>query len=149
MAVLNVVKIGDPILRQECLEVKKINANIEKLLDNMADTMHAELGVGLAAPQVGIPKRVMIVEVEDRLIEFVNPVIIKREGKQYGEEGCLSIPGEFKNVIRSDQLVVKAQDRSGKEFQVTASGLLARAIEHEIDHLDGILFVDRVEESAQ
>lgn len=149
MAVLNVVKIGDPILRQKCMEVKKINSNVEKLLGNMADTMRAEQGVGLAAPQVGIPKRVMIVEVDDKLIEFINPVIVRRSGKQYGEEGCLSIPGEYKNVIRSDELEVKALDRTGKEFSVTATGLLARVIEHEIDHLDGILFVDRVEESAQ
>jgi len=144
MARLNVVKIGDSVLREKCMEVHKFNDNLHRLLDNMAETMYAEQGVGLAAPQVGIPKRVVVIDTEGELIELVNPVIVESSGNQTGEEGCLSIPGEYEEVSRAAEVTVKGQDREGREITLTGSGMLARAIQHEIDHLDGVLFVDRV-----
>ncbi len=144
MARLNVVKIGDSVLREKCMEVHKFNDNLHRLLDNMAETMYAEQGVGLAAPQVGIPKRVVVIDTEGELIELVNPVIVESSGNQTGEEGCLSIPGEYEEVSRAAEVTVRGQDREGREITLTGSGMLARAIQHEIDHLDGVLFVDRV-----
>ena len=144
MARLNVVKIGDSVLREKCMEVHKFNDNLHRLLDNMAETMYAEQGVGLAAPQVGIPKRVVVIDTEGELIELVNPVIVESSGNQTGEEGCLSIPGEYEEVSRAAEVTVRGQDRDGQEITMTGSGMLARAIQHEIDHLDGVLFVDRV-----
>lgn len=145
MSVLKVVTIGDPILREKAITVKNFNKNLSKLIDNMVETMVEYDGVGLAAPQVGIPKRVVVIDVGDGLIELINPEIIDTKGEQIGQEGCLSVPGKYAEVKRSKYAKVKAQDRTGKEFIVDGEDLLARAFLHEVDHLNGILFVDKIE----
>ena len=143
MALLNIFKEGDPILRKKCREVTEINDRIKTLLDDMAETLHKAEGVGLAAPQVGILRRVVIVETEPgEIIELINPVIIETEGEQEEQEGCLSVPGLWGITKRPEKVTVKALDRNGKEFTVTGEGLKARAFCHELDHLDGILFTD-------
>lgn len=144
MAVYQIVKIGDPVLRQVAKEVPKITPNIIKLLENMADTLHEANGVGLAAPQIGISKRVVVVDVGKGVIELVNPVIISSEGKEIDSEGCLSVPGTEGEVIRAKRVTVEALNRKGEKFTVSGEKLLARAFQHEIDHLDGILFVDKI-----
>lgn len=143
MAVYKIVEIGEPVLREKAKPVPQITPNIIKLLDNMADTLHDAEGVGLAAPQIGISKRVVIVEVDGQLIELINPEIIELAGTQDGPEGCLSIPGVTGEVRRAFEATVRALDRHGNTFEVTGLGLMARAFQHEIDHLDGILFVDK------
>lgn len=143
MAVYQIVKKDDSILREKAKPVREVNANILKLLDNMKDTMYAANGVGLAAPQIGISKRVIVVDAEDDLLELINPEIIFAEGEQEDTEGCLSVPGFVGEVIRAYKVKVKAQDRSGKEIVLTREALTARALQHEIDHLNGILFIDR------
>lgn len=143
-AVYQIVKIGDPVLREVAKEVPKITPNIIKLLGNMADTMCSADGVGLAAPQVGISKRVVVIDTGEGLLELINPQILAREGKEIDSEGCLSIPGVQGDVMRSAKVTVTALDRTGKKFTVTGTGLLARALQHEIDHLEGILFVDKM-----
>lgn len=148
MSVLNVVTIGDPVLRERAMEVKHFNNNLARLLDNMSETMEDHEGVGLAAPQVGIPKRVVVIDVGDGLIELINPVIESTSGEQLGPEGCLSIPGEFADVKRARLVKVRAQDRFGEAFNLEGEDLLARALLHEIDHLNGVLFVDRAEKGA-
>ncbi|MBZ4687183.1 MAG: peptide deformylase [Clostridia bacterium] len=146
MAVYQIVKIGDPVLREKAVHVKKINSNIEKLLDNMADTMYDAPGVGLAAPQIGVSKRVIVVDVGEGLIELINPEIVSASKKTAKEvEGCLSIPGVEEEVTRPLKVVVEGLNRNGEKITIKAKGLLARALQHEIDHLDGILFIDRVE----
>lgn len=145
MALLNIVKEGDPILRGKCREVEEITPRIITLLDDMAETLHKAEGCGLAAPQVGIKRRICIVEVDEGdLIEMINPVIIKESGHQEELEGCLSIPGKWGYTDRPMKVTVKALDRNGKEFTVSGEDLKARALCHEIDHLDGILFTDKV-----
>jgi len=144
MAVYQIVKIGDPVLREKAKKVPKITPNILKLLDNMADTMRAAEGVGLAAPQIGISKCVVVIDVGEGLIELINPEIIAREGEEIAAEGCLSIPGVEGDVKRAAKVQVRAWDRTGKTVTYTGTGLLARAFQHEIDHLSGILFVDRM-----
>jgi peptide deformylase len=144
MAVYQIVKIGDPVLRETAKQVSKITPNIIKLLKNMADTMRAAEGVGLAAPQIGISKRVVVIDVGDGLIELINPEIVTMEGEEIDTEGCLSIPGIQGDVKRAAKVQVKALDRTGKTVTYSGSGLLARAFQHEIDHLNGILFVDRM-----
>ena len=145
MAIRNIVKEGDPVLRKTCRSVLEFDEKLATLLDDMKDTMYKAEGVGLAAPQVGILKRVCIVDVGDGLIELVNPVIIEQSGSQTGGEGCLSSPGEYGDVTRPMLVTVRAQDRFGKTFTVTGTELKARAFCHEIDHLNGILFKDKVE----
>lgn len=143
MAILNIVKEGDPVLRGKCRIVEEITPRIITLLDDMIETLHDADGCGLAAPQVGVRRRVVIVEVEDgETIEMINPEIIEREGKQCEIEGCLSLPGKWGYTDRPMSVTVKALDRHGKEFTVSGSGLKARAFCHEIDHLDGILYTD-------
>jgi peptide deformylase len=142
MSVRVIVKHPDPILREVSVPVKNITANIHKLLDDMAETMYAANGVGLAAPQVGINKRVIVVDVGDGIIEMINPEIISMEGEQIGPEGCLSIPGLTGEVKRAMKCKVRALDRHGNEFEMEGEGLLARAFQHEVDHLNGILFID-------
>jgi len=144
MSVYEIVKIGDPVLREVAKEVPKISSNICKLLTNMADTMRAAKGVGLAAPQIGISKRVVVVDVGEGLIELINPVILDQEGEEIDIEGCLSVPDREGEVLRARKITVQALNRNGESFTVTGEELLARAIQHEIDHLDGILFVDKV-----
>ncbi|MBR3848198.1 MAG: peptide deformylase [Oscillospiraceae bacterium] len=144
MALRNIVKEGDQVLRKNCREVTDFNERLHILLDDMKETLIVADGAGLAAPQVGILKRVAIVSVDEEYYEIVNPVIIAAEGEQTGPEGCLSVPGIYGSVSRPMKVTVRAQDRYGKEFTVTGEGLLARAFCHEIDHLDGILFKDKV-----
>lgn len=145
MAVYNIVKIGDPVLREKAKPVSSITPNIIKLLDNMKDTMYEANGVGLAAPQIGVSKRVVVIDVGEGLLELVNPEIIAMNGEEIDTEGCLSIPGIQGEVKRAAEVTVKALNREGKEFEIKGTGLLARALQHEIDHLEGILFVDRLE----
>jgi len=148
MAIRLIVKDPDPVLRERAKEVTKFNANLHKLLRDMADTMYDARGVGFAAPQIGILKRVIVVDVGDEhgLIEMVNPEIVEREGEQIGPEGCLSIPGLNGIVRRAQRVVVKGQDRNGNPFTVDAEGYLARAFQHEVDHLNGVLFTDIADE---
>lgn len=143
MAVFEVVKNGDPILREKAKEVAKITPNIVKLLDNMRDTMYASKGVGLAAPQIGVSKRVIVVDVGQGLVELINPEIVDASGVETDVEGCLSIPGVVGEVPRASMVVVKGLNRDGQVVKYQAKGYLARAFQHEIDHLDGILFIDK------
>lgn len=143
MAKLKIVKLGDDILRKVCRPVDKITPRILTLLDDMAETMHAADGVGLAAPQVGILRRIVVIEVEEgNLIELINPKIIAFSGSQEDTEGCLSVPGKFGTVTRPMHVTVRALNRKGETFDITGSGLLARAFCHELDHLDGKLYID-------
>lgn len=143
MAKLKIVKVGDDILRKKCRPVDEITPKIITLLDDMAETMHEANGVGLAAPQVGILRRIVIIEVEEgNLIELINPKIIAYAGEQDGTEGCLSVPGKWGMVKRPMHVTVRATNRHGEEFELTGSELLARAICHELDHLDGKLYID-------
>jgi len=142
MAVYQIVKLGEDILRQKAQEVKKITPNIHKVLDNMAETMYEANGVGLAAPQVGISKRLVVVDIGEGLIELINPVIVKKNGEEIDNEGCLSVPNVVGEVKRAKSVVIQALNRDGEKVEYEAEGLLARAFQHEIDHLEGILFVD-------
>ena len=143
MAKLKIVKIGDEILRKKCRPVEEITPKTLRLLDDMAETMRAAQGVGLAAPQVGILRRLVVVEVEEgNLIELINPKIIAYAGEQEGTEGCLSVPGKWGTVKRPMHVTVRAFNRHGEEFEITGSDFLARAFCHELDHLDGKLYVD-------
>ena len=144
MAIRMIVKHPDPILRERAKEVTKFNASLHKLLEDMAETMYDAEGVGLAAPQVGVLKRVFVVDTGDEhgLIELVNPEIVSMEGEQYGPEGCLSIPGLQGDVRRAYKVVIKGQDRYGNPVQYEGTELLARAFQHELDHLNGVLFID-------
>ncbi len=143
MAIRNIVKEGDEILRKTCRPVDKITPRITELLDDMIDTMRKANGVGLAAPQVAVLRRICVVEVKPgEVIELINPEIIERTGEQQELEGCLSVPGRSGLTKRPMTVTVKAIDRNGNEFTVSGSGLKARAFCHEIDHLDGVLFVD-------
>lgn len=146
MAIRIIIKDTDPLLRETSKQVTEITPRIHKLLDDMADTMYDAEGVGLAAPQISILKRVVVIDVGEGLIELINPEIIDESGEQLGPEGCLSVPGLLGNVNRADSVKVKALDRNGKEFIIEGNGLLARALQHEIDHLNGILFTDLAEE---
>ncbi len=137
-----IVKLGDEALRKVCKPMQKFDLRLWLLLRDMADTMYKAEGVGLAAPQVGILRRVVVIDVGDGLVELVNPVIVSAEGEQGGGEGCLSIPGKRGYVVRPERVTVKAQDRKGKPFEITAEGLFARAVCHELDHLDGRLYID-------
>ncbi|RKN86626.1 peptide deformylase [Paenibacillus ginsengarvi] len=144
MAIRIIVKDPDPVLRETAKPVPKITPNIHKLLNDMADTMYDAEGVGLAAPQIGILKRVIVIDVGDEhgLIEMINPEIVSLEGEQLGPEGCLSIPGLRGDVKRAMKVTVKGLDRNGDELVITGSELLARAFQHEVDHLNGVLFTD-------
>ncbi|MBP3929066.1 MAG: peptide deformylase [Peptostreptococcaceae bacterium] len=145
MALRQIVQIGDSVLRKKCKPVEKIDDKIIQLLDDMADTMYEADGVGLAAPQVGILKRIAIVDVGDGLIELINPEIIEVKGTQTDDEGCLSVVNEFGPVTRPYYVKVRAYNRKGELFEIEGEELLARAFCHEIDHLDGVLFVDKIE----
>ena len=143
MAKLNIVKMGDDTLRRVCRPVEKITPRTITLLDDMIQTMRDADGCGLAAPQVGILRRIAVVEVEEgKVIELINPKIIAYAGEQREQEGCLSIPGRWGITKRPKHVTVRAINRHGEEFEVSGSDLLARALCHEIDHLDGKLFVD-------
>ena len=144
---LDLVYYPDERLKCNCEEVEKFDSSLHKSLDQMFDTMYNARGIGLAAPQVGILKRYTVMDVsEDRSekLEFINPKIIHKSGKEVGEEGCLSIPGYRASVSRATNVTVVAQDRKGDEFELEAEGLLAICLQHEIDHLNGVLFVDKL-----
>ncbi|MBE6706714.1 MAG: peptide deformylase [Ruminococcaceae bacterium] len=143
MAKLKILKVGDSTLRKVCRPVDEITPRITRLLDDMIDTMRAADGVGLAAPQVGVLRRVVVIETpDDGLIELINPKIIAFSGEQEGEEGCLSVPGRWGITTRPMHVTVRALNRKGETFDITGSGLLAKAFCHEIDHLDGKLYID-------
>lgn len=150
MSILSIVIYPDPILKTVCVPVEKVTKEIQRLLDDMAETMYAAPGIGLAAPQVGIKKRVMVIDVswkdeksEKKLLQMVNPEIIRREGTIEWEEACLSIPGFAQTMQRSEKVTVTALDKKGKAFSTEAKGLLAICLQHEIDHLDGKLIIDK------
>jgi len=145
MAIRNIVEKGDPVLNKVCRPVTAFNERLWELLDDMHETLHNADGAGLAAPQVGILRRIALVMLDDgSYLEIINPEIISREGTQSGTEGCLSVPDVFGIVERPMSVTVKAQDRYGKEFTVDAEGFTARAFCHEIDHLHGHLFTEIV-----
>ncbi len=144
MAIRIIRKDGDELLRKKSRKVEKIDEKIIMLLDDMADTLYNANGAGLAAPQVGVLKRIALVDIGDGLIELINPVIKSQSGQQCMAEGCLSIPGIWGEVIRPAKVTVEALDREGNSRVIEAEGLLAIALCHEIDHLDGILFKDKV-----
>lgn len=148
MATRNVLKLGDETLRKKSRPVDKYEKRLNVLLDDMAETMYAADGVGLAAPQVGVLRRVVVIDVGDGLLELINPEIIETEGSKVCAEGCLSIPGRRCTVERPSRVVVKACNRKGREFTVEGTGLLAVCLCHEIDHLDGILYIDKMIEDV-
>lgn len=143
MAIRNIVQVGDDVLRKKCFPVTEFGDKTNTLIDDMKDTLLLANGAGLAAPQVGVLKRIFIVLTDGKYYECINPEIVKQSGKQMGEEGCLSVRGKYGVVARPNKVTVKAQDRNGKFFTVTVSGFTARAFCHEYDHLDGILYIDK------
>ena len=149
MAIRKIVKLGeDEVLRKRARKVDQFDKRLWTLLDDMADTMYEADGVGLAAPQVGILKRVAVVDIGDGLLELVNPEILEAEGEEIGVEGCLSVPGRRGTVKRPLKVLVHAQDRKGHHIEVEAEEFMARAICHELDHLDGVVYVDRMIEDV-
>ncbi|MDQ0416469.1 peptide deformylase [Croceifilum oryzae] len=146
MSIRNIVQIGEPILKEKAKPVTKFHARLHKLLDDMAETMYDANGVGLAAPQIAISKRVIVVDVDEQLYEVVNPEIVEKRGEQFNPpEGCLSIPNLLGEVRRADYIKVVGQDRNGNPIEIEADGFLSRAFQHEVDHLNGILFPDVAE----
>ena len=146
MALRNIVKEGDEVLRKKCRADDKIDDRILTILDDMAETLYDSGGVGLAAPQVGILRRIVVIDVGEGLIELINPEIIEKDGEVSDSEGCLSIPGKYGEVVRPAYVKVKALNRQGEEAEYEGTELLARAFCHEIDHLDGILYIDRAQQ---
>lgn len=144
MSLLDIHVLGSPILRQETERVTTITPDLRRLVDDMFDTMHAASGIGLAAPQVGRRERLFVAEVDDTRLVVFNPELVFREGTQRGEEGCLSIPEVFGDVDRASRVIVRAQDVDGKLYEVEATELLSRCLQHELDHLFGKMFVDRL-----
>ena len=145
MAVLPILKVGNPILKNQSTPIQKIDKNIRKLIQDMFDTMTEAEGVGLAAPQVGENVRLIVLNMGEGPFEIINPVIINEVGEQVGVEGCLSVPGFYGDVTRFMQVTVGGINSKGKKVKVTGEGLLARALQHEIDHLDGVLYLDRAD----
>ena len=147
MSLREVRYLGDPVLREMCREVETIDDDVRALVDDLLETMYAEDGIGLAAPQIGVPLRVFVYDVRDDELDpgvLVNPRIVEATGKQKEVEGCLSIPGLDEVVERSAHVVVEGLDREGEPVRIEATGLLSRCLQHENDHLDGVLFIDRV-----
>jgi peptide deformylase len=144
MALRPILVVGNPVLRQKAKRVTQFDRNLQRLIDEMIETMRAAPGVGLAGPQIGVPLRLAVIEVEDQITVIINPEIIKRSAEVELDEGCLSVPGFWGKVQRSEKVTVKARNRDGREFRVNAEGLLAQALQHEIDHLDGMLYIDRM-----
>ena len=155
MAIREILTAEHPVLHQKAKKIKRVDAPIQRLVDTMLESMRAVHGLGLAAPQIGIGLRVFVIEMPEgkeephsgQQVILINPEIVKAEGEQIGEEGCLSIPGYVGMVRRALKVTVKGLNRKGKEVRVKGEGLLARALQHEIDHLDGILYTDRLEKS--
>ena len=146
MAIREVREIGDEILGKQCKEVKKMTIRTKILIGDMLDTMYEKMGVGLAAPQVGILKQIVVIDVGEGPIVLINPEIIETSGEQTGEEGCLSVPGKWGIVTRPNYVKVRALNEEMEEFEIEGEGLLARAFCHEIDHLDGVLFDEKIYE---
>ena len=146
MAVITIRVLPDPILRQKAKRVRTIDGSIRKLIADMVETMHAAPGVGLAAPQVGVPLRVIVIGMpEEEDIAIINPQIVRRTGERQVNEGCLSIPGYVGQIKRAESVRAKGRDQNGKEIRIKADELLAQALEHEIDHLNGVLYIDHLE----
>lgn len=145
MAIYDIVKVGDPILREKAAPVKRFDKKLGKLLKDMAETMYAANGCGLAAPQIGLSQRLVVIDAGDGagIREFVNPVLTDPVGEAVDSEGCLSVPDYEGEVKRAAQITVHFQDKKGDHYKLTADGLLARALQHECDHLEGILFIDK------
>ena len=146
MALREIRELGDEVLRKKAKEVKILTPRLKELIGDMFDTMYAANGVGLAAPQVGILRRIVVIDCGDDPITLINPVIVEKDGEQIGEEGCLSVPGKVGVVKRAMRCRVRALDADMKEYEVEGEGLLARCLQHEIDHLDGKMYVDIAEE---
>mgnify|MGYP001119841319 CR=1 FL=1 len=149
MALRKIVKLGDEVLRKKCKPVTIIDPKIHALLDEMAETLHAANGVGLAAPQVGLLKRIVIIDIGEGVIELINPEILSASGEQTDDEGCLSIPDRWLPVTRPNVVEVRAVNRYGKAFTMKGEGRLARAFCHEIDHLNGRMFIDVYKEQQK
>ena len=145
MAIRNLRLEGDPILRKKSREVKEVTPKIRELIDDMLETMYDKDGVGLAAPQVGILRRIVVIDVGDGPLVMVNPQIIREEGSQTGDEGCLSVPGKAGQVTRPNEVTVRFMDEEGEYYELDGTELLARTICHECEHLDGKLYIDIVE----
>ena len=146
MAILNILKEGDEALRKKCRRVDEITPRILQLLDDMHETLAKAEGVGLAAPQVGVLRRIVIVEIGDKKYEMINPEIIAKKGKQNEIEACLSVPERYGSVTRPSWVKVRATDRNGNIYEAEGEGLMARCFCHELDHLDGILYIDKADE---
>jgi peptide deformylase len=144
MSLLPLHLLGSPVLRQHSAEVTRVDDEVRHLVDDMFETMDAAKGVGLAANQVGVSRRIAVVDADGERFAMINPVILETEGSAAAEEGCLSIPEIYGDVTRPERVVIEALDRDGNPFRLDATGLKARAIQHEIDHLDGILFLDHL-----
>ena len=140
-----IVQVGDPVLREKCKPVTRFDDELFRLLDDMKETLKDAEGAGLAAPQVGVPVRAVQVDVEEGFFEMVNPVIVSQKGEQTGPEGCLSVRGMAGTVTRPDKVKVVFSDRNGNRYSLTARGFCARAVCHELDHLDGVLYTDKAE----
>lgn len=145
MAILEIRKAGDVVLKEICQPIERVDRKIKQTLDDMAETMYKANGVGLAAPQIGLTLRMVVIDVGDGLLELINPQIIRKDGLEKDTEGCLSIPDIYGEVERAKKVTVEFINRRGKHQRLTGEGLLARAIQHELDHLDGVLFIDKAE----
>jgi peptide deformylase len=146
MAIIPIRVVPDLVLRQKSKRVRTIDSSVQRLIGNMIETMHSASGVGLAAPQVGVPLRVIVIGLpEEENIALINPEIVRRSGERLVTEGCLSVPGYFGEIKRAQSVRVKGRDPSGKEIRIKAEELLAQALEHEIDHLNGVLYIDHLE----
>jgi peptide deformylase len=145
MAIRKIREFGDSVLRKQCKEVKEVTGRVRTLVEDMIDTMYEANGVGLAAPQVGVMKRIVVIDVGDGPIVFINPKILETDGEQFGTEGCLSLPGKMAYVRRPNHVKACAYDIDMNYFEIEGEELLARAICHELDHLDGVLYIDRME----
>lgn len=147
MAIRKIRYQGDECLLKKCKEVKEITPRVTQLIDDMFETMYEHYGVGLAAPQVGILKRIVVIDIQEgEPFVLINPVIIERSGEQTDDEGCLSFPGKVAKVTRANHVICRALDENFEEIEIEGEGLLARAIQHEVDHLDGILYPERADE---
>lgn len=149
MTSYNVIEIGDDVLRQTAQTVQRFDGRLHKMLDEMAETMYEYDGVGLAAPQIGVSKRIAVIDVGDGLVELINPEITESRGRVLGVEGCLSVPEKQGYVYRAEQIHVTAQNRFGEPFEFDAEDFFARACQHEIDHLHGVLYVDKLASPTQ
>ncbi len=146
MAVLPIRTVPDPVLREKSKRIRAVDKSIQKLIADMMETMYAAPGVGLSAPQVGVPIRLIVISLpEQEEIGLINPEVVKRKGERLVDEGCLSVPGYMGQIKRSATITVKGRDRHGKEVRIRADELLAQALEHEIDHINGVLYLDRLE----